>query len=399
MSERPSRVRLPIHIQVALVLIALLILASCFSRQLNGAGWDFQAYFKAAGRILQGQSPYLYEKDFSYKYAPVIALPFTFFHLFSYEIARWVWAAFHAGVALACPYVLYKVLERDPHLGISKRVEDFSFGILVSFMGTFRFIDSEFHVSQIGLWITMLLLLGALCLSYAEHSPGLTRLGLVLLSFGALVKIHTIALFAVFLKWRSPKTYLSAGGILFLIALLPNPAWWLEWVEHMKRSTRDLPMDMSSVNLQGFYPLAVLHLGMDQFSYWPLLLAAPFGILAFWKLPRLSLQEIPSQPHVFLLTISVWTLLGFMASPLPWQYTYCIAWVLIPLSWVTATRFERRVLIGLALFLGLTPQGIIGKQVSMLIEQHQSIFAGMFIIWILLLRQTLRTSKLANSPV
>jgi hypothetical protein len=152
-------------------------------------------------------------------------------------------------------------------------------------------------------------------------------------------------------------------------------------------------MDMTSVNLQGFYPLAILHLGFAQFTFWPLLLALPFALWAFLKLPRFSLDEVKTSPHKFLLSVSVWVLLGFLASPLPWQYTYSIIWILIPLAWVYASSLERKFLIGISLFLGLTPQAIIGKSNSMWLEQHQSIFGTILILWIILMKQSQREFK------
>jgi len=398
MHSQAEKVWLPIHLKVALGLIIALILASCFSRQLNGTGWDFQAYYKAAGRLLQGNTPYLYERDFSYKYAPIASVPFTVFHLFSYDIARWIYAALHAIIAIVSPYLLFKILERDPRLKIKQRAETYCFGILISFLGTFRFLDSEFHVSQVGLWITVTLLLGTLSLTRLPKRIWNSRLGILLLALGAIVKIHTLTIFSMFLKKNSPKTYLWAFGILGVTILLPNPLWWMDWYRHMNRSQFDLPMDMSSVNLQGIYSFAVLKLGMDQFSIWPLTLAIPLLLFAFIKLPRFSLEEIPLKPHSFLLTLCSWVLLSYLISPLPWQYTYSIAWVIVPLLWITSERIERRFIVGIALFLGLSPQGIIGKAASVWLEQQQSIFFAMLLIWILLLRQTLRVARSANSP-
>jgi hypothetical protein len=385
-----TRPRLPTHLLIALALIGVLLLASCFSRQLSGLGWDFEAYFKAAGRWLSGTTPYFYEKNFSYKYSPVMVLPFTFFHLFSYESARWIYAALHAMVALSLPCLLYSILEKDTRLHLRRKPETFATGLLVAFLGSFRFIDGEFHVSQIGLWIIWTLLAGVVVLQKIGHRKWGRALGLALMSLASLVKIHSSIFFLSFLKWRSKKTWAWVGGVFVLIAMLPDPRMWLDWAEQIRRTTYDLPINETSINLQGFYPFGVVQLGLNQFSPEPLLLAVPFFIACFFFTSRYSLRDIRLSPLPVLLSISSWLLLGFMASPLPWQYTYSILWVLIPLSWVSSSSSERRALLVIALFLGLSPQGIVGKATSMWIESHHSVFFAILFFWILLLRQAHR---------
>lgn len=389
MTER-SRPRLPTHLYVALALIGLLILVSCFSRQLNGQGWDFQAYFKAAGRWLAGSTPYVYEKNFSFKYAPVMVLPFTFFHLFSFDVARGIYAALHAVLALSLPYLLYSILEKDPRFKLRENPETYVIGILVAFVGTLRFIDGEFHVSQIGLWIIGTLLAGFWLIQNVGHRKWGRFAGLALMSLASLVKVHSSIFFLSFLKWRSWKTWFWVGGVFLVIACLPDPRMWLEWAQQIRSTTYDLPISRSSINLQGFYPLGVLRLGLSQFSAQPLLLALPFFIVTYFLTGRYSLRDIKTSPLSVLLTISTWLLLGFMASPLPWQYTYSILWVLVPLSWISSTPSERRWLLAIALFLGLSPQGIIGKHASMWIETRHSVFIAIFVFWTILLRQAHR---------
>ncbi|MEO5666446.1 MAG: glycosyltransferase 87 family protein [Bdellovibrionota bacterium] len=390
MTERTGPKLLPLHLVVALSLIAILILASCFSRQLNGHGWDFAAYYRASERFLRGESPYFYEKAFSYKYAPVVVLPFTFFNLFSFETARWIYAALHALVALSLPYVLYQVLEKDKRLKISLKPEVFAMGLLVAFLGCFRFIDSEFHVSQIGLWIAWLLIAGVWVLQRFGHRVWGRICGLVLISLASLVKIHSAIFFVTFAKMKEWKSSVWVAGVFLVVAMLPNPAMWLDWAEQIRRTTFDLPMDASSVNLQGFYPLGVLHFGMNQFSAWPLLLTLPFLAMTILSTAHYSLRDLKESSLAVLLSLSTWLLLGFLASPLPWQYTYSILWMLFPLSWVASTTRERRWLLGIALFLGLSPQGIIGKHASMWIESRQSVFFAILIFWTILLKQASR---------
>ncbi len=385
------------YYKVGLGIIAILILASCFSRQLNGQGWDFGAYYKAAGRILNGDSPYLYERDFSYKYAPVVALPFSVFHFFSYDVARWIYAALHALLAIVLPYLLYRIVSRDWSDKSVDAKESFVMGIFISFLGTLRFIDSEFHVSQIGLWIIGGILLGILFLQRFPQSRPLRTAGIAFVSLAALVKIHTILIALSFAKLKDKIGMLWITGVFFVIALLPTPKYWIDWAVHMKRSSYDLPIDTTSINMQGFFPLAINHLGVPNFKLWPLALALPLVIWAWLSLKRFVLADVPKNASHVLLNMSIWALLGFMASPLPWQYTYSILWVLIPLSWSLANEIEKRWILGVSLFLGFSPQGIIGKAASYWLEQRQSVFAAILIFWVVMLLQSKRLNKTASS--
>ncbi len=387
--------------KIGLGIIAFLILASCFSRQLNGTGWDFEAYFKAAGRILSGDSPYLYERDFSYKYSPVVALPFTVFHLFSYDVARWVYAALHALLAIVLPYMLYSLLKpswsTQDNEARREQKEAFVMGVFITFLATLRFIDSEFFVSQIGLWIIGGILFGVWLLQKFNTHPGLRVLALACISLASLVKIHTTLISLSFAKLKDKKGLFLIFSVFMLLVLIPNPFYWLDWVEHMKRSSFDLLIDNTSVNLQGFYPLAINHLGFAQPSLKPLWLALPFALLALFTLKRFTLEDLKSEaPHI-LLNVSIWMLLGFMASPLPWQYTYSVLWIMMPLSWSLASAIEKRWILGVALFLGFTPQGIIGKAASYWLEQKQSVFAAILIFWFVMLYQSKRLEKSSTS--
>ena len=388
--------------KVGLGIIVLLILASCFSRQLNGGGWDFKAYYKAAGRILSGVTPYVYERDFSYKYAPVIGLPFTIFHLFSYDIARWVYAAFHSLLAISLPYLLYRIVKHDwAEHNSTQRLElkeNFVMGVFISFLGTLRFLDSEFFVSQIGLWIIGGILLGIHILQRLPNNNLAKFIGLGFVSLASLIKMHTMLICLSFAKLKDAKGLLWIAGVFCFFALLPNPSYWLDWAAHMKKSTFDLPMNKSSVNLQGFYSFAVLKLGMNQFSLQPMLLALPLGILAFLKLERFTLSDIPKSASYILLNVSIWTLLGILASPLPWQYTYSILWVLVSLSWTLGNSIERKWIFAVSLFLGFSPQGIIGKSASYWLESHQSVFFAVLVFWFVMLFQSMRLKKEKLTP-
>jgi hypothetical protein len=380
-------------LKLLLAAVGAAIMLSCLSKQMGGDGRDFQAYYKAAGRWLAGTSPYVYERDYSYKYPPVIVLPFTFFHLFSYGVARWVYAAMHGLLALILPVMLYAALVRDETLRLRARRNEYALGLLVAFAGSARFVDGEFQVSQVGLWIMGALLSGFLLIQRYGDRPWGRAAGLALMSLAALVKFHSSALFLSFARLKSWKTWAWVAGVFTVVALLPDPRMWADWAEQIRATTYDLPIKRSSVNLQGFYPLAVRRLGMNQFGPAPLLLALPLYLVAFLWLPRFSLRDVQAKAAPILLGICVWMLLGFMASPLPWQYTYSVLWVMMPLSWIVGTRRERGFLVAVALLLALTPQLLLGRKLAMWLEMHHSVFALVLAFWSLMLFQAKRRAS------
>jgi hypothetical protein len=67
------------------------------------------------------------------------------------------------------------------------------------------------------------------------------------------------------------------------------------------------------------------------------------------------------------------------------------------MSWVAANTREKRWLFGLALFLGLSPQGIIGRQASLWIEMHHSVFAAILVFWVILLGQARRWGRVVRA--
>ena len=218
------------------------------------------------------------------------------------------------------------------------------------------------------------------------------------MSFAALIKIHSGIFFLSFVKKIDWKNWLWMAGVFLAIALLPNPKLWLAWAEQIRVTTHDLPITSVSYNLQGFYPFGVIHLGMDQFGPRPLLLALPFLIVAWLVTPKLFLDDAQKRPMLTLLTISLWLLWGFMASPLPWQYTYSILWVLVLLSWVSATAREKNILVGIAAFLAVTPHGIIGKTAAHWLETRQNVFFAVLAFWCLLAVQARRLKETSSEP-
>lgn len=176
------------HYKLGLLLLSALVLVSCFSRQLSGNAWDFMNHYRSAGLLLEGMSPYA---NSHFQSLPLVALPFTIFHLFSYENARWIYAGLHALSALLIPYLLFKALQSHGHLRSSAQIEKFCTGVFVAFIASFRFLDNEFFVSQVSLWIMLGLLLCFFALEEMRSSQNSGKQTAMLVLFSVLLTMAT----------------------------------------------------------------------------------------------------------------------------------------------------------------------------------------------------------------
>jgi len=370
--------------------LGLLILVSAASRYLVADGHDFQAYYYAAQRLLHGESPYRYQVEYAFKYPAVFALAFAPFALFPYDVARTLYTILHAALALALPWGVWRFARGEntsPLLAPRFRV-----GVIVAFVASFRFVDNEFQISQIGLWTFAAMLGGLACLRRAPRAAP-TALGTTLFTLGAVTKVHSLVAFVAFGRAAAWRRWAPYALLALAVVLLPSPEHWLDWARQMKLTTPDLPTPPYARNVQGFYPMAVTLFGWSALGYAPLLLALPFFVAAFLALPRFDLADARSQPAALFLTVATWLTLGCLSSPLPWHYTYSFAWAVLPLSWAVASRAERRGLLALALFLGLTPKGIIGFDVAAFLEGRQSVAIVFLLLGLIFARQARRLAR------
>jgi len=357
-------------------LVAAITLVSCLLHQSRGNGWDFFAYYKAALRWSQGGDIYTREAHYAFKYGAITAALFTPFAWFSYTTARWIFASLHLITALLLPWAVWRLAWRDPAL--KARLTPFTFPAMVGlgFLAGFRFVDAEFRASNVGLFITAAFV-GA---AWLGSLLGWARLSPLLLGLGAVVKVHTLVVLAVF-RWNDRRTLLALLGTVLALWLIPHPLSWWRWWEQMTAPEVAMHLTAERHNIQGFFIFANRFFGWDAGDLRCGVLAVPFGLWAWWRLPRFRLGDIPFQPAAFLLTVLAWALLAWMASPLPWQHTYSLLWVMVPLAWVQASAPGRKRIFWLALFLGLTPRDIVGKQLFLWLEGNQSVFLAILGFW------------------
>jgi len=357
---------------------------SGYRRQYLSDGRDFFAYYRAAERFAQGLSPYFYTKDFAFKYAPVSVLIYLPFTLLRYETARWVYLLLHCFVVVASPWLALKIIQHSSSIKWSWK--ELAISQLVSLMATLRFIDGEFQVSQSGISLLFLILLGLRAIQ--GLSGRLRFIGVFLVGLGGITKIHSISLFSLFTK-NIKSVWLSALVMVPLI-LLPKPTLWFDWWVQTQQTYRDLPMHPPEYQFQGIYPLSMWAFGFDQFSIQPLLLWLGLFVVVWWLLPKFDLFDWVSRSESLMMSLIALMATTLIGSPLPWHYTFSVFWVFLFVSYLLANPNEKKVLIAVSLVLGLTPQGILGIDLSRWIESYQSITWLSFVLIALWVKQARR---------
>lgn len=357
-----------------LAFVAIALAASCFVHQYKGNGLDFFAYYKAADRALSLRPFYVDEADYAFKYAPISLLYFVPFGFLPYTAARWLYALLHLTAALLLPYLGWKLFTRKPAP---------FWGVFWGFVASARFVDGEFRDSNFGLFIALFLVGGTLLL----RNPHRRWLAPTVMSLGAVVKFHSLLGVLAFRFRTDPKTRGTVGLAGLILLLVPSPLLWFKWWDQMQLTARYTHFSPESFTLQGFYPFSAYFLGLDPLSHLCLLTAVPFGVLAYFLLPRFSIDEAGEDPVSFFLTLGSWVLFGLLCSPLPWQHTYSFLWILFPVAFWAANPRQKAILIFLALCLGLTPRDLIGTQAFSWLESRQSVFLTLWMFWLSLVFQ------------
>lgn len=404
MSEKSSNAKASWHYILGLGLLAALVLVSCFSRQLSGNSWDFLNHFRSAGLMLEGLSPY---SNTHFQSLPLVALPFTVFHGFSFENARWIYAGLHALCALSIPYLLFKLLQSEGKLRDAARLEKFCTGVFVAFIASFRFLDNEFFVSQVSLWVMFGILLCFFTLSEMRTSTNKTKKSLLMGAFSVLLtmatsfKLLSLLCLISFSKHLKLRQMIVLASVFLFLNVLIYPSYFIEWTVGFTSRLASAEVYQQSLSQQGLFPL-IYKFTQSQTTAFNVALLTLFCSIGFsitaMKAAFREARKNMHTPlnHTVILESGFWMLLAYLASPFPWQYSFSILWMLIPVAWVSGNKIDRRILLACSLLLGLTPKGIIGTEFASVLEGYQ--FVGFLLVVILVTTgRILKRRSLAHS--
>ena len=147
---------------LGIYLIFILILGYLTTHLVGGRFnlYDFEVYYRAAGRILQGQNLYRIQEDghYIFKYSPVSALYFIPFRCLPLSAAK---ALYWICSPLAVCFVLvlfYRIGNRDGEC-LSPGRQNLLY--LISFFTLGAFLELEITLGQMNIFLLLLLLVSA----------------------------------------------------------------------------------------------------------------------------------------------------------------------------------------------------------------------------------------------
>ena len=204
---------------LALYLIVFFLVLYMINHVFNGRfnSYDFQVYYRAAERLLDGQNLYRIVSDghYIFKYSPVSAVYFIPLSLLPLELAKVIyWLA--SSVAFCIVLVLIFRMG-DPQKTISGPGK-LNLLYIISFICLGAFLELEIHLGQVNIFILLLLLVSAYC--SLQDRPLMSGL---LLALSIYLKPFGLILFAYYLyrsKFRDSLYFLLFTAVLLVLPLL-----------------------------------------------------------------------------------------------------------------------------------------------------------------------------------
>ncbi len=340
----------------ALGIVAIFVLMfrafqfALFTRQIQW-GYDFSAYWSAAGRLLSGLSPYdaqqlagTYspQQQFLYLYPPPLAALVTPLHLLfpdDYRAAAWIWAAAGALIVVACVLALARserLGERHPLLA--------GRGVWLLVAAAFAFPPV---VGELVLGNVHILLLGLLTVAWLgirrgdsggdsrRDSRGEWIAGLAV-GAAAIVKVFPALLLLWFLltrRWRAAAGFVVAVVALAVVTFpITRAQPWLDYPTVLANlgapvDTRDtLAPTVWLATAIGFTParLIITALGIAIVA-WSSLRSAP--VLSFATAVAVSVLIAPAVYQHYLAVLVLPLILGLAAGA--WLPAVAIAYLLM----------------------------------------------------------------------
>ncbi len=341
-----------------LILFCLVILIF-FPRQLMTRMVDFEVNYKAAQRLLYGETLYrVADGHYQFKYPPAAAflyLPLTFLPL---NAAKIIWFMLTLTASLG-------VLIFSSRL-VGEKEKTATWIPVISGLILARFFLREISLGQINSIITFLLLLMIIHWP-AKSSPEWSNfLPGIYWGIASALKPYSLIFLPLFILRRATKSLFSGLAILFIAFIAPALFYglkgnWLvhqEWISHLSRSTPPLLTSQDNVSLFGL----LAKWGGSSFPVWETGMAL-VGLLALAMLGLVLFSSYVSQP--VRLEGSAILLLIPLVSPLGWDYTFlsaapAISFLLANFSFFP--RLDRYCLVFIWSTIGLMLYDLLGRQ-------------------------------------
>ncbi|MFP4081865.1 MAG: glycosyltransferase family 87 protein [Candidatus Aminicenantes bacterium] len=340
---------------ILLVLVFLIIYFFWVKKDMS----DFAVCYQGGQRIMDGEILYrTADGHMQYKYSPVSAVFFSFFTLFPYETAKFLWYLLEL-------ILLFFVLSFSYDLLPSKQKPKGTV-ILFSFLILLKFSAREIELGQVNIFIIFLfvVLLQAV-LKKNEIVGGLFW------GFSLFFKPYGLVFFPYFILKKRMKL-IAAGSITVILGFLSPVLFYgfkgsrevlKEWLQTLSISTPGLLDTYDNSSLLAFF-LKITPPGKAELALiFTAAVLLVVGVVFLWMMLKARKAEV-RDPEV--LEFSFLLILIPLFSPLGWYYNYLYSFLAVILLLSLLGRFPRvlrYILIADFVIIGASLREVLGKEV------------------------------------
>ena len=185
----------------------------------NGRFWqsDFTVYYKAAQRLLEGNTLFRHVEDghYIFKYSPVSAIYFIPFTLFSLTTAKILYWFFLTGIIIGSYYLSVFLVLKGEIFKDPRRLNNI---ILLGALILVVHFQRELHLGQVNQLILLLYLLSAYF--FGKNKPVLSSLPLALSLFLKPFAIIFLPYLIIKRRYKETVYFVLFGVVLMLLPLL-----------------------------------------------------------------------------------------------------------------------------------------------------------------------------------
>jgi len=301
--------------RIFIVLFIVLVLLMAYVIHIRKDMADFGVCYQGGQRIIESETLYrVTDGHMQYKYSPSSAVFFTFYTLFPFEMAKFLWYLSELFLLYLVMIISYKMLP----LKLKKKgtVIGFSFLILL------KFSAREIEVGQVNFFTIFIFLVMLVAVLKKEDI-----IGGALWGFSMIFKPYSLVFLPYFILKKRFK--LIAVGIVTLSFWFILPVFFYgfkgylivlnEWSQTLSQSTQSLIASYDNASLHAFF-LNILPEQKKGLSM-PLIICVLFliGISFLWMMFS-DRKKVLKKPEV--LEFSFLFILIPLFSPLGWYYNY-----------------------------------------------------------------------------
>jgi len=197
-------------IKKALFVCCLILAGLAIGKGLRSDLRDFGAYYAAAQRMLSFSNIYFGSDSYPYKYAPVTTLLFIPLLVFPQQFAFYIFTGMIFLAMASIPILVFKLVSFDVSLKISENQKVWA--LFFGLMASLRFLDNEFHSSQVNvishvfLWLSLLMFLK----NKEKWSP-------FFWGFGSCFKFHPAISSLILLNQKNYRRFLALSIVSLII--------------------------------------------------------------------------------------------------------------------------------------------------------------------------------------